>query len=289
MILISLPAANQATLLCTFVIPALSLVPLLALVILVMKRKRLPPTATDLEDQGSFKKDALFEGADEEPPTPVKVLRSQSPPRKKLRARKAIPRRMQHMKNNMTVWGDRWLPAVQPSTAGSQQGEIDPSGMYTASRSPPPSYRTTPLSPVVMPSGPSSPNPLPLSSDFKVVDDPAPPQPSSPAFDKMFLFGDSFGLGLADSFAEFETADQGPAYSPFPEGPCGFDFTAEAPFSLSINTHPSYNASAGVPSFHSPSTFTPPHPDPFSNPLAPMEFHSGIPIANAPSNLIILM
>ncbi|KAJ7628094.1 hypothetical protein B0H17DRAFT_1218356 [Mycena rosella] len=220
-----------------------------------MKRKRPTTVRTDLEAQGSSEKAALFEGASS----------AQSPPRKKVRARKAIPRRMQHMKNNMTVWGDRWLPAIQPSTAGSQQGEIDPSGMYTASSSPPPSYRTTPLSPVVVS---SSPNPNPLSSDFK--DDSAPPRPNTPPFEKLFLFGDAFGSNFADSIGKFDNSDTDPAYDPYPEG-CPFDFDA-------ANARLVERAVEGF-SF-------PPRPYPFPTPMAPIQFHSGIPTTNVPSDFI---
>ncbi|KAJ6536740.1 hypothetical protein DFH09DRAFT_93049 [Mycena vulgaris] len=281
MVLISLPAANQPTLPCTFVVPALSLVPLLALVIFAMKRKRLPPT-TDAEAQRSFEEDDplfVFEGADEvSQARPAKVPRKQSPPRMIQRSRKAIPKRMKHMAPGMTIWGDRWLPSIAPSTTGSQQGEIDPSGAYTPSRSPPPSYRTTPLSlsPVVMESSSSSPNPHTLSSDFKLVDNSPPPRPISPPFEGMFLFGDTFGSDFADSFGQFSTSDRDRSFSPFPD-PCAFDFSSEV--TLPGDAHPNYSAPPFHP--HLPSSFT---PHPFSNPMAPIEFHSGLPIATVPSN-----
>ncbi|KAJ7098663.1 hypothetical protein B0H15DRAFT_586411 [Mycena belliarum] len=283
MFLISLPAAYQSTLLCTFVIPAFSLLPLLALLILAMKRKRPSPTTTDVEDQGPFEQDAFVEGAHKE--LTNKAPRSQSPPRKKPRARKAIPRHMLHMKKNMSVWGDRWLPAIQPSTAGYQQGEIDLSGMYTVSRSPPPSYRTTPphrttplpLSPVVMSSDSSSPNPHSLSSDFKVVDPASPPPPAPSQFESGALFYADSSPEFADYFGQFEQANQGPACSPFPEG---FDFSAEAASSRPNNTHP---ASASVSSFQSSSALDPHSPFPFSDPLAHIEFASESLFASAPS------
>ncbi|KAJ7129149.1 hypothetical protein C8R44DRAFT_71415 [Mycena epipterygia] len=302
MFFITPPAVNQLTLPFTFVIPALSLTPLLALLILVMKRKR-SPTPTDPEAQISFAGDTLFKEtnsakeslsittSENQPSTnqihAAKVPRTQSQPRKK-RARKAIPQRMLHMKKHMTVWGDRWLPSNQPSTAGSQQGEINPSGIYTVSRSPPPAYRTTslPLSPVVMASNSSSPNLQPLSSDFKLVDDCIPPpltSQTSPSFDEMFLFGDSFGLGGGgEIFGQLSKADPRLSYCTFEEDPLSA-FNADAPsFSLS---HPSYNAprDEDVSFFRPPSSFTSPLPIAFSNSI-PMDFHSGTPFVNIPSS-----
>ncbi|KAJ7771018.1 hypothetical protein DFH07DRAFT_238817 [Mycena maculata] len=277
MTFINPPAANQATLLFTFVISASSLVPLLALLILVMKRKRPPPTASDHEDQRSSVEDTPSTTASDngESFKSDRAPRIQPPPRKR---RKAIPRRMLHMKNNMTVWGDRWLPAIQPSTAGSQQGEIDASGMYTISKSPPPAHRTTPLplSPVVMTSSSASPNPHPLSSDFKSGDDDAPPPFDPPSLDGMFLFGgDTFGLSGGDSLAQLAGLDEGLSYCTFQENPPVFDFKAEVPSSLS---HSTYNASPSIPP---PSYFSTPCTGHFSDPMAAMDlslasFSSGL-------------
>ncbi|KAF8214146.1 hypothetical protein K438DRAFT_2009220 [Mycena galopus ATCC 62051] len=178
----------------------------------------------------------------EETSTPsAKVPRKESRPRKK--RQKAIPEHMKHMQNNMKIWGDRWLGAVQPSTAGSQQGEIQPNGTYTASRSPPPAYRKTPqpLSPVVMESSSSTSHRL--SSDFK-HSTPLPPSQESPTFDEMFLFesplcsdgGESFGaLSKESSFQDC----------------AAFNFNAETPSFLSEYPYPATIPSVYHPSFTS--------------------------------------
>ncbi|KAF7352314.1 hypothetical protein MVEN_01195100 [Mycena venus] len=284
MCFINQPAANQLVFFCTFVIPALSQLPLLALLILVMKRRRPSPTPIDLEARGSPAWDdshdvpasekgsrSMATSTKEVPSLAAKVSHRQSPPRK--RQRKAIPKRMRHMKNNMTVWGDRWLPAIKPSTAGSQQGELDVNGTYTASRSPPPAYRTTPLpfSPVVVESTCSSSPSHSLSSDFNLFHDSTslPLSQGLSKDDTTFLFGDpysadwieggeSFGQ-LSDPFAESSSDIFQDDYSIF-------DFDAEVPSSLPHNPHP-----MTISSVHRPSVT----PSPFADPVALMDPHAG--------------
>ncbi|KAJ6560290.1 hypothetical protein B0H19DRAFT_112981 [Mycena capillaripes] len=350
MCLINLPAANQSTFFFFTYVPALSLLPLLALLILVMKRK-LSPTPSDPEDQGfsawdePFKGSSLWEesssiasssnevplasekgpsadwtrcanqgepfkgssswresssitsqrfkgssswkesssiacssnevlSATEEPwaneTHPAKFPRRQSPSRRK--RRKAIPKRMRHMTKNMTVWGDRWMSAVEPSTAGSQQGEIDPTGTYTVSTSPPPAYRKTPLplSPVVMASS-SSPTIRPLSSNFTPPEDPAPPSVSlgSPSLAEMLLFGSLDGV---EPFDQLSDAIAGASSHIFDEGLSAFDFNAETSSSLSYNAHTA------------PPPFTSHLPDPISDSMALLNFHSHGPLAGLPSD-----
>ncbi|KAJ7506571.1 hypothetical protein B0H11DRAFT_235557 [Mycena galericulata] len=278
-------ASNQAILLCTSAVPAFSLLPLLALLILVMKRKRHPSTTDDPEDQGSSETESHTTMASAGEKTASNAPHRQAPPPKK--QKKAIPRRMLHMKNNMTVWGDRWLPAIQPSTAGSQQGEIDPSGIYTASRSPPPAYRATPLplSPVVMTSSSSSPNPHPLSSDFEFVDDFSAPPPSishsSTSLDGIFLFGGGFGSG-GGSLGQSSNSDDALSYCTFQENHRPFEFNPDASSSFSHTSHPSYNAS---PSIQSSASFTSSFPNQFSNPMTSMDLHPESSFARISSGL----
>ncbi|KAJ7102646.1 hypothetical protein C8R43DRAFT_231564 [Mycena crocata] len=284
------PAAKQTTLPCTFVIPAFSLLPLLGLLILclVMKRKRPSSSTSDPEDQGwdvhceksIFEDGSSAYGVRTANGTPDgKVPRRESPPRKKQRSRKAIPRRMLHMKDKMSVWGDRWLPAIPPSTAGSQQGEIDPSGTYTASGSPPPAYRTTPspLSPVVMTAISPSPHSLPLSSDFKFIDDSVPllsNSQGSPYLDGMFLFGDNFNIPT-EPFG-FSKVDESPSYCNFSEDPSIFDFTADASSSNAPLPHHALSAISSVPT----SSLVPPCPQPFSNPMDSLDLRSIAPLSS---------
>ncbi|KAJ7859956.1 hypothetical protein B0H14DRAFT_588979 [Mycena olivaceomarginata] len=131
----------------------------------------------------------------------------------------------------MSVWGDRWMAAVQPSTAGSQQGEIQPNGTYTASRSPPPAYKkTTPLqlSPVVMESSSSHHLSSDFASDFSLFDDDStllpPAQGShSQSFDDMFFFESPFCLDGGESFPDLSNAVAGPSSQAY----TALDFNAE--------------------------------------------------------------
>ncbi|KAF7335340.1 hypothetical protein MSAN_02344800 [Mycena sanguinolenta] len=226
-----------------------------------MKRRRPSPTPSDPEDQGlraghgepgqqsasgkgihsatvSVKEEP--KATNEEPSTQENVPHTRSRARKK--RRKAIPEHMRHMEGQMSVWGDRWLVAVQPSTAGSQQGEIDANGKYTALKSPPPAARRSPLlSPVVMESSSSS-TAHRLSSDFTHSSYLGPtenwssldatfPFENPLCFDGRELFGESNAVAASSSQA--------------------FSFNAE-PFSLlSDNPLPATISSTYPPSFSS--------------------------------------
>ncbi|KAJ7368917.1 hypothetical protein DFH08DRAFT_832650 [Mycena albidolilacea] len=159
----------------------------------------------------------------------------------------------------MSVWGDRWMAAVQPSTAGSQQGEIQPNGTYTASRSPPRPYRkTTPLqlSPVVMESSSSHHLSSDFASDFGLFDDNStllpPTQGShSQSFDDMFLFESPFCLDGGESFPDLSNAVAGPSSLAY----TALDFNAETRSCLSDAPHPPTFSSVHLPSF-TPSPFS---------------------------------
>ncbi|KAJ6610381.1 hypothetical protein B0H10DRAFT_1953875 [Mycena sp. CBHHK59/15] len=260
-----------------------------------MKRKRPPPTRNDPETPGesfakalSAKEKASFTKKSSNPKdssikgTP-RIPTTRRPP-------KAIPRRMQHMKKHMSVWGARWLTAIEPSTTGSEQGELDPSGMYTASISPLPLSRSAPLplSPVIMTSSSSSPNSHPLSSEFRAVNDPNSPalpfvSHDSPSFDGIYAFDDILNGG--DSFTHFPRTDKGPSYRPHAEGQNGFDLNTELFLSHPSQSHsitsnaPSRDAS--ILTFHS--SFTPlrAHTNAPSNNLIPLDF---VPQQHAPSD-----
>ncbi|KAJ6515339.1 hypothetical protein C8R45DRAFT_206261 [Mycena sanguinolenta] len=109
---------------------------------------------------------------------------------------------MRHMEGHMSVWGDRWLVAVQPSTNGSQQGEIDANGTYTVSRSPTSTNRRSPLllSPVVLESSSSS-TLHHLSSDFKRSPS-LPPTENLSSLDDIFLFENPLCLDGGELFGQ---------------------------------------------------------------------------------------
>ncbi|KAJ6486414.1 hypothetical protein C8R47DRAFT_1216532 [Mycena vitilis] len=200
---------------------------------------------------------------------------SHAEPPSRRRRRKAIPKRMRHMSKHMTVWGDRWLPAVLPSTAApSQQGELDTSGTYTASKSPPPAYRTTPppLSPVVIPTT-STPTTLPLCSDFPSFEEytPLPLPHGSPSFADMSLFGD-FALDGGEPFGQSSNAVAGPSSCTFQDSLGAPDFNPDPFSSLPSNPH---SISASNHSFA-------PRLDPFSDSLSFVGFQP--PLPNIPSD-----
>jgi hypothetical protein len=98
MCLISQRAANLPTLLCSFVISALVLLPLFAFLILVMKRRRpRPGQTTDIDDLESSRKVAHIVDA----PFSSEKARPSEPPLRKRKKSKAIPRRMEHMKKHV--------------------------------------------------------------------------------------------------------------------------------------------------------------------------------------------
>ncbi|KAJ7784086.1 hypothetical protein B0H16DRAFT_289508 [Mycena metata] len=295
------PATVQSTtFLCTSVAPAFSLLPLLALLILAMKRKRPSTASPDPEAKGSSAWDACDESTSEnrkrraQSPTSGKGKgRARSPtwevpaeePRKRQKVQKAIPQHMRHMKDNMTVWGARWMPATQPSNAGSQQGEIDASGNYTVSKSPPPVYRTTSsLSPVVT-TAPSSPTLHHRSSKSETTDDPAPlpipPRSPSPSLADMFPLSDTFGEELFGQFPNALEAE--PSSMPFAEDLSAFDFNTEPSFTFSHHLQPSHNMTEITSSTHPPASFKPPL-DPLTTSMGRMIIYSGGPLPSVPSN-----
>ncbi|KAJ7018366.1 hypothetical protein C8F04DRAFT_391234 [Mycena alexandri] len=301
MCVINPPPFNQPTFLCTFVAPAFSLLPLLALLILAMKRKRPSTTSPDPESKGSSAWDACDgstlgkgkrrarspssgKGKGRARSPTWEVPAEESPPQRK--RRKAIPQHMRHMRDNMTVWGARWMPATQPSTAGSQQGEIDASGNYTVSKSPPPAYRMTPsISPVVVTASSSSPTTHHLSSKFETGDHGTPllipPRSPSPSLSEMFPFSDTFGEELFGQFSNALKAE--PSSIPFTEDLSAFDFDAKSSFTFSNHLQPSHNMTQITSSTHPSASFPQPS-DPLTNSMALMDLYSGGPLPSVPSN-----
>ncbi|KAJ7167740.1 hypothetical protein C8R46DRAFT_1034367 [Mycena filopes] len=241
-----------------------------------MKRKRPPPTLSDPEGRGSSAWSTCAESTSRKGKGRARSPSWDVPTEKPRKRQKAIPDRMRHMRNN--VWGDRWMHAIPPSTAGSQQGELDASGNYTVSKSPPPAYRTTPLpSPVGMTPNSSSPTPHHVSSNCKPNDDPAPlpvpPQSPSPSFAEMFPLSDPFGDEIFEQFSKALDAEA--SSTPFEEGLSAFDLNAQSSY-----VQQSHNMTGITSSFPPPTSS-----DPLSNSMALLDLYSGGPLPVVSSNL----
>ncbi|KAJ7265482.1 hypothetical protein B0H12DRAFT_200389 [Mycena haematopus] len=154
----------------------------------------------------------------------------------------------------MRVWGDRWLVAVQPSTAGSQQGEIHANGTYIVSRSAPSAYKRSPspLSPVMMESLSSS-TFHHLSSDFK-HSTPPPSSQGLSSLEEMFLLENPLCSDGGESFRESSRAAAASSSQDY-----AFNFNAEPPSFLLGDPIPATISSAYHPFFSS---------SPFSNSTA---------------------
>ncbi|KAK7062253.1 hypothetical protein R3P38DRAFT_3251580 [Favolaschia claudopus] len=235
MVLINLKILNQLESFPGVCIPALCSLPGLALLILVMKRWRASPSPrTDPEEQRQIAFDGHDEGDASEkgsraPSTKgvaqdkgkgkaERITRNnivkQAPSRSKRRKAKAIPKDMKHMKKYLSIWGNRWLPALPPSTAGSQQGELHADGAYVVvTGSPPPAYRD--LSPVVVEAMPSSAANT-LSSDSSFLHSFPSPASQDVALHETCLFGGSTSSFAAPSHAEATSPSHIYPAEPFP-------------------------------------------------------------------------